>query len=486
VAYEDLRAFVRRLEAEGELARVRAEVDPVLEISEIADRAVKAGAPALLFERVRGHSIPVLLNAFGSARRMKLALEVERLEEVAERIDAILDEKTPTSFLDKLKMVPKLAEIGSYFPKIVRDGPVKEVVRKGADATLREIPAIQCWPKDAGRYVTLPLVFTKEPGTGKRNAGIYRLQVFDERTLGMHWQLHKDGAADHRAEEAAGRRIEVAIALGCDPATQFAGAIPAPRAIDEMLLAGFLRKDAVPLVRCETVDLEVPATAEIALEGYVEPRERRREGPFGDHTGWYSLADDYPVFHLTALTHRRDPIYQSTIVGRPPMEDGFMGYAIERILLPLIRKQLPEVLDVHMPVEGIFHNLMLVRIRKAYPGHARKVMHAIWGLGQAMFTKCLVVFDEDVDLQNYSEVVWRAFTALDPQRDIQFTMGPLDVLDHAARELAFGSKMGVDATRKWPEEGHRRPWPDLIEMSAEVRERVTRRWAEYGIPGPRA
>ncbi|MDW8130634.1 MAG: menaquinone biosynthesis decarboxylase [Bryobacterales bacterium] len=482
MAYRDLRDFIRALEERGELKRIAFEVDPVLEITEFADRAVKQGGPALFFEKPRGSAIPVLINAFASMRRMELALEVGSLDEIAGRIAELLALEAPQGLLGKLKMLPKLAELGSFFPKRVPSGPCKEVIRRD-NFSLFEYPILQCWPGDAGRFITLPLVFSKNPETGRRNCGMYRMQVFDERTTGMHWQTHKQGAEHYRRLAARGgpRRMDVAVALGADPATIFSAVLPLPPEVDEMLFAGFLRREPVEMVRCETCDLEVPAHAEIVLEGYVELGELRREGPFGDHTGFYSLADDYPVFHVTAITQRKDPIYPATIVGPPPMEDYFMGKAIERIFLPLVRLQLPEIRDIAMPAEGVFHNLMLVSIRKSYPGHARKVMHAIWGMGQAMFTKCIVVVDEDVNVQDVREVAWKALNNIDPERDIEFVLGPVDSLDHASRLPNFGSKMGVDATRKWPEEGFARPWPEVIRMSPEVKRRVDELWRRAGL-----
>ena len=394
MAYEDLRAFVRALEQAGELKKIAVEVDPVLEISEIADRVSKRGGPALLFENVKGSRIPVLINAFGSPRRMEIALEVNSVEQVADRIRELVHLKPPEGFLDKLRMVPRLAEIGSFFPKTVKDGPAQEVVKE-KDFSLWEFPILQCWPQDAGRFITFGVVFSRSPETGKRNCGLYRLQVFDELTTAMHWQIHKHGAEHFRRAVAGNQdsRMEVAVAIGTDPTVTFSAMAPLPPDLDEILFAGFLRSKPVEMLRCRTVDVEVPATAEIVLEGYVDSEERRSEGPFGDHTGYYSLPDDYPVFHITCITHRKNPIYSTTLVGRPPMEDCHMGRAVERIFLPLMQLQLPEIVDIHMPFEGIFHNLMLVSIRKSYPGHARKVMNAIWSLGQAMFTKCIVVVE---------------------------------------------------------------------------------------------
>jgi 4-hydroxy-3-polyprenylbenzoate decarboxylase len=482
MAYTDLRDFVRALEKQGELKRIPFEVSPQLEITEFADRSVKSGGPALLFEKPTGSSVPVLINAFASMRRMQIALEVESVDEVAARISEFLEMRMPEGIIGKLKMLPKLGEIGAFFPKIVSGGPCKEIIRK-ENFSLDEFPILKCWPQDGGRYITLPMVFSKNPDTGKRNCGCYRLQVYDARTTGMHWQTHKQGAEHYRRLRAAGtaKRMDVAVAIGADPATMYSAILPLPPDLDEMMIAGFLRSKPVEMVKCETVDIEVPAQAEIVLEGYVELGELRREGPFGDHTGFYSLDDDYPVFHLTCITHRKNPIYATTIVGPPPMEDFYMGKAIERIFLPLMRLQLPEVRDICMPAEGIFHNMIFVAIRKSYPGHARKVMHAIWGLGQAMFSKVIVVVDEDVNVQNVSEVAWKALNNIDPERDIQFVMGPVDSLDHASRLANYGSKMGVDATKKWPEEGFTRPWPDVIRMPADVSKRVDEMWRRAGL-----
>jgi 4-hydroxy-3-polyprenylbenzoate decarboxylase len=481
--YDDLRDFIRALEKAGELKRIPFEVDPYLEITEFADRSVKSGGPALLFEKPKGSDVPVLINAFASMRRMEIALEVSSVEEVAAQISELLAMQKPEGLLGKLKMLPKLAELGNIFPKMVSSGPCKEVIRRQGEFDLKYFPILHCWPQDAGRFITLPMVFSRNPDTGKRNCGCYRLQVFDGATTGMHWQTHKQGAEHYRRLRAAGgtKRMNVAVAIGADPATMYSAILPLPPDLDEMMIAGFLRSKPVEMVKCETNDLEVPANSEIVLEGYVELGELRREGPFGDHTGFYSLDDDYPVFHIECVTHRKKPIYATTIVGPPPMEDFYMGKAIERIFLPLMRLQLPEIRDISMPAEGIFHNLILVAIRKSYPGHARKVMHAIWGLGQAMFSKCIVVVDEDVDVQNSGEVAWKALNNIDPERDIQFVMGPVDSLDHSSRLPNYGSKMGIDATRKWPEEGFMRPWPDVIRMPDEVRARVAALWKKAGL-----
>jgi len=482
MAYSDLREFISTLEKNKELRRIPFEVDPYLEITEFADRAVKNGGPALLFEKPKGSNVPVLINSFASQRKMEIALQVDSVEEVAGRISEYLEMRMPEGLLGKLKMLPKLAEVGAFFPKSVSSGPCKDVIRRD-NFSLSEYPILHCWPEDAGRFITLPMVFSKNPDTGKRNCGCYRLQVYDERTTGMHWQTHKQGAEHHRRliKEGKQTRMDIAVALGADPATMYSAILPLPPDLDEMMIAGFLRGKPVEMVKCETSDLEVPANSEIVLEGYVDLGEQRREGPFGDHTGFYSLEDDYPVFHITCITQRKHPIYATTIVGPPPMEDFYMGKAIERIFLPLMRLQLPEIRDISMPAEGIFHNLILVSIRKSYPLHARKVMHAIWGLGQAMFSKVIVVVDEDVDVQNTREVAWKALNNIDPERDIQFVLGPVDSLDHSSRLPNYGSKMGIDATRKWREEGFARPWPDVIRMSDDVKKRVDQLWKKAGL-----
>ncbi len=481
MAYDDLRDFIRALEKNKELKRIPFEVDPKLEITEFADRSVKNGGPALLFEKPKGSKVPLLINGFASMKRMEIALQVGSVDDVAKRIAEYLEMRMPEGLINKLKMLPKLAEMGAFFPKIVSKGACQEVV-KHDNFSLYDYPVLTCWPGDGGPYITLPMVFTKNPETGKRNCGMYRMQVYDERTTGMHWQTHKQGAEHARRRFAEGQtRMDVSVAIGSDPATMYSAILPLPPDLDEMMIAGFLRGSPVEMVKCQTNDLEVPANAEIVLEGYVELGEHRTEGPFGDHTGYYSLADEYPVFHVTCITQRKEPIYATTIVGPPPMEDFYMGKAIERIFLPLMRMQLPEVRDMCMPAEGIFHNIMLVSIRKSYPGHARKVMSAIWGLGQAMFTKCIVVVDEDVDVQNISEVAWRALNNIDPERDIQFTMGPIDSLDHASRLVNYGSKMGVDATKKWPGEGFTRDWPDVLRMTPEIKKKVDDLWKKAGL-----
>jgi len=482
MAYKDLHEFVAVLEKKGLLHRVTALVDPVLEITEITDRISKKGGPALLFERVKGSSYPVLINAFGSFERMSLALGVQHLDEIGARISKMLEFQELTGgLLDKMKFLPRLAELGSWMPKMVRRAPCQEVIRRGEDATLDIFPILKCWPGDGGRYITLPLVFTKDPETGGRNLGMYRLQVFDGKTTGMHWHIHKNGAENYRKHQKMGRRMEVAVAIGGDPATIYAATAPLPHGIDEMLFAGFLRNEPVEMVKCVTVDLEVPAHAEIILEGYVDLEEKRIEGTFGDHTGYYSLADYYPVFHIQCITHRKDAIYPATVVGKPPMEDCYLGKATERIFLPILKMFIPEIVDINLPLEGVFHNCAVVSIKKTYPGQAKKVMCAIWGMGQMMFTKMIIVVDEHVNVQDMSEVWWRVYNNTDPKRDFMMVDGPVEVLDHSSPLPAYGSKVGIDATKKWPGEGHNRDWPEEIEMTPEIKELVTSRWREYGF-----
>lgn len=482
MAFADLRAFMAELEKRGLLKRIKIEVDAELEITEISDRVVKYGGPALLFESVKGYDMPVVTNLFGTLERMKIALGVDDLDQIGEEVlNIIQPAEMPSTFMDKLKALPKLAVLSSFIPKIVKSGPCKEVIIKGSPS-LAEIPVLKCWPEDGGPFITLPLVFTKDPETGRRNVGMYRMQVYDECTTGMHWHIHKDAAGHYAKKRKGGEgRMPVAVALGADPSVIFAATAPLPPGIDEMLFAGFLRKEPVELVRCETVDIEVPVHAEIILEGYVSEGETRLEGPFGDHTGYYSLADQYPVFHLTCVTRRKNPVYPATIVGRPPMEDAFIGKATERIFLPLLRLQLPEVADMNMPPEGVFHNCVIVSIKKRYPGQAKKVMSALWGMGLMMLAKLIIVVDEDVDVQNVSEVMWRVFNNIDARRDVMLVEGPLDALDHSSPMPHLGTKMGIDATRKWPSEGHLREWPGDILMNDKVKRLVDGKWKNYGI-----
>jgi len=480
MAYKDLNEFIKALEADGELLRIKEPLSPVLEITEITDRVSKRKGPALLFENVVGHDMPVAINLFGSEKRMNMALQAESLDALARRIISFVEMEKPEGFMDKIRLLPKLKDMGQMFPKTIKKAPCQEIeITDHIDIT--RLPALKCWPDDGGRFITLPLVITRHPETGMPNMGMYRMQIFDENTTGMHWHPHKGGAHHYRVAEAAGERLPVAVAIGADPAVIYSATAPLPDDVDEMLLAGFLRKKPVELVQCRTVDLKVPADSQIVLEGYVEPGERRREGPFGDHTGFYSLADDFPVFHITCMTQRRDPIYPTTIVGRPPMEDACMGKVTERIFLPLMQKTLNEIVDINLPIEGVFHNFALVSIDKRYPGHARKVMSALWGLGQMMFAKIIVVFDKSVNVQDLSEAMWYLGNNIDPERDVCFVKGPVDALDHASTLPNLGSKMGIDATRKWPEEGHSRPWPEPLSMDSEVSRKIDRIWSKLGI-----
>lgn len=481
----NLQEFIKRLREMGELREIKAEVDPVCEITEIYDRVIKEEGPALYFSNVKGSSIPLLINLYGSKKRMAASLGVEDVNEIAGRITELVDMKPPEGILEKIGLLPKLSILNALAPKLVSNAPCQEVVIHASEnkPMLDRLPVLKCWPDDGGKFITLPMVFTKDPENGRRNVGLYRMHVYDNQTTGMHWQIHKDGA-DHFAklkEKTGQSKLEVAVALGADPATMFSAACPLPPGMDELALAGFLRKNPVELVKCKTVDLEVPAHAEIVLEGYVEENEMRMEGPFGDHTGFYSRAKEFPVFHVTCMTHRKNPVYVTTVVGKPPMEDCHMGKAIERIFLPLVRKQIPEIVDMNLPWEGCFHNLMIVSIRKRYPDQAKKVMQAIWGLGQMMFSKCIVVLDHDANIQDLKEVAWRTFGNVDPKRDILFQEGPVDELDHSANKDFVGSKMGVDATRKTKEEGMVRPWPEDIVMDEGIKKLVSQRWKEYGF-----
>ncbi|MGO8683124.1 MAG: menaquinone biosynthesis decarboxylase [Thermoleophilia bacterium] len=471
----DLHAFVELLAREGELANITAAVDPRFEMAEIADRASKAHGPALYFARAKGSELPVLMNQFGSMRRLELALG-SPLDEVAERIARLFDLQVPSGLVGKVKALSQLRELASYSPRTAKKAAWQSVPVNPPD--LSRLPVLTTWPADGGPFITLPVVFTKD-AHGRRNAGMYRLQVHDERTTGMHWHLHHDGAANFRA---AGDRLEVAVALGTDPVVTYAATAPLPPGIDELMFAGFLRGEPVDVVHCATVDLDVPAEAEIVLEGYVQKGELRREGPFGDHTGYYSLADEYPVFHLTHMSMRPDAIYPATIVGKPPMEDAYLGKATERLFLPLLRLVQPEIVDMDLPIEGVFHDCAIISIRKVYPGQARKIMSAVWGMGQMMFTKFIVVVDEHVNVHDYSEVMWRVFNNVDPRRDCLIVDGPLDVLDHSSPTARYGGKMGIDATKTWPAEGHAREWPDELVMDPGVVARVTARWGEFDLP----
>lgn len=501
MAYKDLRDFINTLDKKGLIKRIKAEVDPILEISEITDRMCKSpgGGKALFFEKVKGSPYPVVTNIFGSFERMCLALEAERLDDVAKRIEKLLNQALPKTLIEKLSMLPKLFELSRFLPKRVKTAPCHEVIDKD-NPDLSKFPIIKCWPGDGqptkevrsqklevrsfeneGRFITLPMVFTRDPETGTQNCGMYRIHVYDKVTTGMHWHIHKGGARHYDKYKELKQRMPAAIAVGSDPAVIYSSSAPLPENMDEMLFAGFLRREPVEMVKCITSDIEVPANSELVIEGYLEHEEMRLEGPFGDHTGFYSAADYYPVFHVTCITHRKDMIYPATIVGKPPMEDCYMGKATERIFLPLLRLDFPEIKDINLPMEGVFHNAALISIKKSYPGHAKKIIHGLWGKGQMMFSKLIIVVDDDVDVQDISYTAWRVLNNVDWKRDVVIAEGPLDDLDHAASWPRYGSKMGIDATRKTREEGMMRDWPDELFMSEEIKRLVDSKWKEYGI-----
>ena len=528
MAFDSFRDFLNRLETTGELRRLSQPVATELELTEVADREMKKpdGGQALLFERptVNGEvsPYPLAINTLGSHRRMALSLGAGSVDEVAGELGALIKAKPPTTFREALRLLATALDLRHAKPKQVKSGPCKEVLHRfdppptrtdpwpdaprivvdsatgtartenesratAGPPTLLNLPIQKCWPLDGGRFLTLPCVVTKDPDTGERNVGLYRMQVYDERTTGMHWQLQKVGARHGRRYYETGTRMPVAVFLGGDPVFTFCATAPLPDGLDEFLLAGYLRKQSVELVKCETNDLEVPANADLVLEGYVDPREPLRpEGPFGDHTGYYTLPEPYPVFHLTALTHRKNAVYPATIVGLPPMEDFYIGGASVKLFLPVFKMNFPEIVDIALPAEGVFHNLVFVSIRKSYPMQAYKIMHGLWGMGQMMFTKYIVVVDDDVDVHNTSEVLFRLCANTDPQRDAIFTKGPADVLDHATPELAVGSKMGIDATRKLPGEGFKRSWPPLIRMDKQVKEKIDQLLAGATAPAGRA
>jgi len=525
MGYSDLRQFIDALEKAGELTRISTPVSADLEIAEITDRVSKMSGQAnkaLLFENVQGSEMSVLINAFGSHKRMCLSLEVDDLDSIADRIRKFIKPQVPENFLEKLAFLPTLMELAKFPPKLTGgQAPCQEVViTDPTQAMLDKLPILTCWPDDGGPFITMGAVITKDPKNGNRNVGMYRLQKFDNNTTGMHWHKHHDGARNFEetrrlameaeqddkssnsaasqpteppnygtffekdAYEKPGNRLEVAVVLGADPAVTYSATAPLPPEIDELLFAGFLRQSPVRLTKCKTIDLEVPANAEIIIEGYVDQKELRREGPFGDHTGFYSLAGLFPIYHVTAVTHRKNAIYQTTIVGKPPQEDCYLGKATERIFMPMVQMLVPEIVDMNLPWEGVFHNCVIVSIDKRYPGHAKKVMSSFWGLGQLMFTKFAIILDKDINVHDLSEVALNVFGNTDPRRDMMFVDGPLDILDHASPLMGYGSKVGIDATRKWQSEGFQREWPTPIVMSSEVKNLVDSRWASYGLTGP--
>ena len=476
--------FVAELERRRELVRVAHPLSAKLEITEIADRVIKRAGPALLFENViETPGVPVAIGLYGSHERMELALH-DSPPNIAARIGGLIKTVPPPGLLAKLQLGAKLLPtLQSLSTRSVNDGACKEVKLLGDDIDLGALPVLTCWPDDGGPFITLPMVFTHNPNTGRRNVGMYRMQIYDRNTTGMHWQMHKVGAQHQREAESKGLHIQAAVCLGGDSCLPFCALAPLPEEIDEMMFAGFLRGKPVDMVRCETVDIEVPADCEYVIEGTIDPAESRPEGPFGDHTGYYTPVENYPVFHVTCITQRKKPIYPATIVGIPPMEDAYLGGAVGTIFKPLIQTQIPELIDMHLPVEACFHNLAFVSIKKRYPNHAYKVMHALWGLGQLMFSKVIVVFDDDVDVHNTSEVLWRLTNNIDPARDVQIVKGPVDSLNHAAPMVGFGSKMGIDATRKWPSEGHLREWPEVVKIDAATAAKIDGIWEGLGL-GP--
>ncbi|HXV18650.1 MAG TPA: menaquinone biosynthesis decarboxylase [Candidatus Omnitrophota bacterium] len=481
--YRNLKEFIAALDKAGELVRIRQEVDPALEITEIADRVSKmpGGGKALLFENPKGSKIPVLINAFGSYRRMAIAMGSKNIEEAAENISALLELKgVPKDLSGKVKLLGRLIDLSKIPPKMVPRGPCQEIVIRD-DVKLSELPILKCWPKDGGPFITLPLVITKDPETGTRNVGVYRMHVYDDRSTGMHWQTQKDGAIHSEKKKRLKKKLEVAVVIGADPASVFSGVVPLPYGLDEFLFSGFLRGAPVELVKCKTVDLEVPAESEIVLEGTVDPEDLRPEGPFGDHTGVYTPVELFPVFRVQCITMRKDPVYLTTIVGKPPMEDYYMGKAIERTFLPILKKQIPELVDMDFPMEGTFNNAVIVSIDKGYPFQARKVAHAIWGLGQLSFTKVVIVVDKSVDVHDTRAVALAVFNNIDPKRDLFFVEGPVDTLNHAAPVRDFGSKLGIDATSKWKEEGYTREWPEEIMMDETTKKKIDTVWSELGI-----
>jgi len=521
MATSTLSEFLDLLEKDGELARVKAVVDPVLEISEIADRMSKRPAPhghgepdrspaaalggkALLFEHVKGSDIPLAINTFGSYHRVNLALGSETFSGLADRVEALVKPQMPTTFMEKMKKLPDLLKLGSFPPKVVRSGICQQVIFEGDQADLSLLPLIQCWPLDGdlasgqvsdpaaaeaarakqagtGRYITFGGMHTVDPETGARNIGMYRVQMYSPRLCVVHWHMHHDGARHFRRWQERGEKMPMAIAFGGESVLPYCATAPLPPGVEELLLAGFLNGGGIELVKCRTIDMHVPANSEIVIEGYVDPAEQLMEGPFGDHTGFYSLADLYPAYHITAITHRRNPIFPATIVGKPPMEDYFLGKATERIFLPLLRTIVPDIVDYSLPISGVFHNCVFVSIRKEYPQQARRVMHAIWGAGQMCFSKFIIVVDQRVNVHDEQDVLFHLFANCDPRRDSEIVTGPVDILDHASGTYGSGSKIGFDATVKLKSEGATRIWPKELEMDEATRKQVDRRWAEFGL-----
>lgn len=484
MAYSGLQDYISYIESRGELKRISALVDPILEITEIADRIMKNQGPALLFEHVKGSKWPVLINAMGSEQRMAWAFGAESLDQKAEEISGLINwawsqVRNFSLFSAIPGALPKLPIAKSLLPRKISRPPCRQVIDDTAG--FDSLPVLQCWPEDGGRFFTLPVVCTMDPDTGAQNWGMYRMQVYDDRTAGMHWHLHKDGAHFFEKYRALKQRMPVAVSLGSDPAVTYSSTAPLPEGVWEAIFAGFLRGKSTQVAKASLSDILIPADAEFILEGYVDPDETRLEGPFGDHTGFYSLPDQYPVFHLERITRRENPVFPATIVGIPPKEDCYMAKATERLFLPFLKQLAPEIQDLVMPLEGVFHNCVIVSIKKRFPGHARKVMNFLWGMGQMMYTKLIIVLDDDISLQDLSTVAWKVFNNIDAGRDLVFSEGPLDALDHSSPIPRFGTRLGIDATKKWPEERHTRPWPEPLAMTDAIKELVSRRWSEYGF-----
>ncbi|MDF2878661.1 MAG: menaquinone biosynthesis decarboxylase [Clostridia bacterium] len=478
MAYKDIQHFMKALERKKQLKHIQTEVNPILEITEIADRMVKRKGPALLFENVKGSPYPLLINAFGSYERMSMALGAQTLDAIGEDIKDLIDFSNYMKLPDQIKSIPRLARLLAVFPIKIKKAPCQEVVE---EPDLNKLPILKCWPDDGGRFITLPLVFTKDPETGQQNVGMYRMQVYDHKTTGMHWHLHKDGREIYDKYRKIGGKMPITVVIGCDPATVYAATAPLPKMIDEIMFAGYLRKRPVPLVKSITNNIYIPANSEFVLEGYVDTEELRVEGPFGDHTGYYSEKDIYPVFHITKMTRKQNPVFMATIVGKPPMEDCYMGKATERLFLPLLKMIAPEIVDINFPLEGVFHNCVIVSIKKKYPAHAKKIMNTLWGSGQMMYTKMIIVVDASVNPHDVSTVAWKVFNNIDAKRDVVISEGPLDALDHASPMHLIGHRLGIDATKKWASEGYEREWPDDIVMSQSIKKKVSQRWKEYGF-----
>jgi 4-hydroxy-3-polyprenylbenzoate decarboxylase len=479
--FKNQQQFIKELENQGELKRISIEVDSKLEITQIADKISKEYGEALLFENVKGSQYPLLINAFGTYKRMQMALNCKSFDEIAKRIETYFKMKPPGNFKEKIKTLFTLKEIADITPKKVKKAPCQEVIHKSDSKLLDLLPILTCWPDDGGPFITLPIVITKDPENEIQNVGMYRMHKYDASTTGMHWQYNKDGSRHFDKYKNLGKRMEVAVALGGSPAVTYASTAPLPPDINEFMFAGFLNNKSVEIIKAKTVDLYVPAESDFIIEGYVDPEEMKIEGPFGDHTGFYSPADLYPVFHVTCITCRRDAVYPATIVGKPPMEDCYMAKATERIFLPVLQMVVPEIIDLELPMEGVFHNCALVSIDKKYPGQAKKVINALWGLGQMSSTKFIAIFDKDINLQDSSTVTWKLLNNVDPGRDLLSSQGPLDALDHSACFADFGGKLGIDATRKTREEGMGREWPEEIFMSDDIVNLVNKKWKEYGF-----